>query len=157
MATLARCIKYKRYQVVAIGGTGSGNSESLKETIGWDFLPIRRRTGGKVQVMLCNMSSHHVIRMLPVRRTYVTGTSKLHSMSTQFKQRVIVTRRSLLPNATMPPQHQTNRHSNDEHQQHQHWYWQRQQQCNLGSRHASRAQVLMFFFSPLFYCTNFYS
>ena len=42
-------------------------------------------TGGKVRVMLGDMSSHHVIRMSPVRRTYVTGTSELHNMSTQHQ------------------------------------------------------------------------
>ena len=46
-----------------------------------------RYTGGKVRVMLCDMSSLHVIRMSPVRRTYVTGTSKLHNMSTWLSSR----------------------------------------------------------------------
>ena len=43
-------------------------------------LPPFPNTGGKVRVMLCNMSSLHVIRMSPVRRWYVTGTSSLHNM-----------------------------------------------------------------------------
>ena len=43
-------------------------------------LIIPANTGGKVRVMLCDMSSLHVIHMSPVRRTYVTGTSKLHNI-----------------------------------------------------------------------------
>ena len=45
--------------------------------------------------MLCNMSSLHVIRMSPVRRMYVTGTSKLRNMSTWLISRPAENRHKL--------------------------------------------------------------
>ena len=49
-------------------------------------------TRGKVRVMLCDMSSLHVIRMSLVRRTYVTGTSKLHNIPPGWPQGQLKTR-----------------------------------------------------------------